>query len=255
MPVVDNEIELRYSGGAANAVTLSSLGGVKSSVLVVSQNTTIAVQNITGVTIVDAIGNALGNGTLTSDGTNLTWAEVGGIAGAPVNVSVNGRYTIVSAGTGVVIVDVLNLGAGALTDTVTIADNKNNLFDDVLASESVTGKIEYRCMYVHNASAINMLGCVIWINAITPGPDDMQLMVDAAGAGNGSTTGVAQVIATEATQPTGAFSAPQTSAVGLSLGAINAGQSAAFWVRRHVPANTTVAQLANTSVIGIQVQS
>jgi len=241
MAVQLQDLNLYLSGGATNTDPNLSLGGVISGTTVKSELATAPV-NITGVTIFDAIGNGIGAGTLTFTltGQTLQWTPPGGSIGAAVTVSTDGRYTIQGAGAGYLIVDVVtaSLPTANATDTITISANKNGIFDDVLKTESFTGDIEYRCLYLKNDNPIDTaFDVLVYIGSEPTGTDSVDLMVDPAGAGDGVTTGVAQTVVNENTPPAnGTFSRPLDIANALSLGQLNPGQAAAFWIRRSVPA-------------------
>jgi len=74
---------LYYTGGGSNSTLSSSIGGAISSVRVPNQSTT-GLALVTGVTINDATGNAIGAGTLsyTSSTQTLTWADFGNSSGS-----------------------------------------------------------------------------------------------------------------------------------------------------------------------------
>jgi hypothetical protein len=255
MPFSINELKYRYSGGAANSDPLASLGGIRSSVAVLSQTTSLPV-NVTGVTISYATNNAQGTGLLSwSPSTNtLSWQPPGSAYVYSVSgVIVSGEYTV--GGTDGTLV--LNVVVGSLAgvykqDAITVSRVSGNVFDAVAALDSLVGNIEYRCLYVHNISIYDLTNLRIWIKQLTTGPDEIDIGLDPAGVGDGSSTGVATVIANSGIAPSGvSFSRPLTYNTGLVVGDLPAGTSAAFWERRTVPANTTGDIAANTSVIGV----
>ena len=257
MAVQLHELTFWLSGGATNTNPLLSLGGVISNTKVISQTATAPV-NITGVTIVDAIGNVEGAGTLTYTltGQTLQWTPPGGSIGTGVSVAVDGRYTLTGAGGEILIVDVVaaSLPTANATDTITIANNRNAVFDDILKSESYAGDSEYRCLYVKNESTIDTaFEVLLWIQAQPVGADSLQLMIDPAGVGDGVTTGVAQSVVNENTPPaTGTFSTPTSESAALSLGQLGPGQVAAFWIKRTIPPLNTVTTLNDLSALGIK---
>lgn len=259
MAVQLHELTMWLSGGAVNTLPLSSLGGVISTTAkVLSQNAT-ATTNVTGVTIVDATGNVEGNGTIdfTLTGTTLQWTPPGGSIGVAVPTLIDGRYSLAGAGGELLIVDVVaaSLPIGNAADiNIAITNNKNAVFDDILKSESFAGDNEYRALYVKNESVVDTaFDVLLWIQAQPSGADSMQIMIDPAGAGDGVTTGVAQTVVNENTVPaTGTFSAPSSASTALALGQIAAGQVAAFWIKRTIPALNTVTTLNDLSSIGIK---
>lgn len=113
----------------------------------------------------------------------------------------------------------------------------NNLFDDVSGAENTAGTTDYRCFFVHNSNASNILqNAVVWLSGGDPaGGSTVTIAVDTTAASAiGSATAQADTIATETTAPTlvSAFSAPTTSGTGISLGNIGIGQCKAVWVKR-----------------------
>ena len=252
------DIEIRLSGGASNTSAAAALGGAMSTVaggVVLSQSAT-ALTTITGVVINDAAGNAEGDGTMAFDSvaTTLTWTPPGGVAGAAIDVSADGDYSIQGANDGGyldVTVTAASLPGGSLTNTSTIANQANKIFDDVSKAESLAGDIEYRCVYLENAHASeSMIGVVIWMDANTPGQDTVQIALDPAGL-----NGTATTIGDEDTEPTGPdFDAanPVDAASGLAIGTLAFGDQYPFWIRRTVPVSTTEEELNNTFRIGIR---
>jgi len=147
-----------------------------------------------------------------------------------------------------------NASLGGAISGTEITDNvDNNLFDDVSGAESQAGDTEYRCFYVKNThTSITLQNAVVWINIETPAGDSLDIGLDPAGVGDGSTTGVATTIADESTAPTGVtFSHPITKATGLSIGNLGPGQCQAIWVKRNVPAGTGAYSL-NSGTIRIE---
>lgn len=111
----------------------------------------------------------------------------------------------------------------------------STLFDNVDSTESAAGDIEYRCIYIHCAVAATE-DVKAWLAANTPSANTT---ID-IGVGTSVIDGTEQTVANENTAPTGVtFSAPTTSAAGLSLGILGAGQSRAIWMRRTVNVGAT----------------
>lgn len=250
-------LEIRLSGGAANADPNASLGGVMSSTRVLSQSAT-GISNITGVTIEDAAGNAEGAGTLafTASGQTLTWTPNGGTVGAAVAVGADGKYTIKgSAGYVLINVTAASLPGTDQTDTITIANLANKTFDDIDKLESFYGDTEYRCLYVTNThSSETFIGNLLWIGGQPNGADSLEIALDAAGVGDGFTTGVAATIATEGDAPAGAtFTAPVGTGDALSLGDLGPGKAYAFWQKRVCPVKVTTQTPVDLSSLRFQV--
>lgn len=248
-------LELRLSGGSSNADPNASLGGVRSSHRILSKSAT-GINNITGVTLDDAPGSADGAGTLafTAAGKTLTWTPNGGSAGSPVALTGDGRYAIPgSAGYLFVTVVDAELPGTNQSDTITVTQLANQLFDDISKTESYAGDIEYRCFYLFNAHPTDpFVGAKIYISQQTTGADDIAIGKDPVGVGDGSTSGVATTIANEGTAPSGVtFSAPANIGSAISIGQLNAGQSHAVWEKRNVPAATVTSTSNNLSALTI----
>lgn len=246
--------EFRLSGGAGNTNPAASLGGIKSSQVFRSKSAS-GISNITGVTIDDAPGTATGAGTLAyaNAAKTLTWTPSGGSAGAAVALTEDGRYMIPgSAGFLAVTVDYSELAGTDKSDTITISNVANALWDDISKTESWDGDTEYRCFYVHNAHGTSpFVEVKLYISSNTSGADDLSIALDLAGVGNGSTTGVADDIADEGTAPSPALTFTQPTSVGtaLSIGTLTAGQSYAVWMKRVVSAQTVSGTASDLSTL------
>jgi len=249
---------VRLSGGATNVVPFDSLGGIMSTVAggIVDSQTATAPTTITGVVVDDANGNALGDGSLFFDfsAVSLRWTPPSGTAGAAVDVSVDGVYSIQGANDGgmlAVTVTAASLPGSDQTNTITITALTNNIFDDVTKAQSDVGRIEHRALFLENAHAADsMVDVTIWISANTPGQDVVNIGLDPAGL-----NGIAAIIVTEELVPAGVvFSNPTTEAVGLSMGNLAFGDNFPFWIRRTVPASVSAAEPNDTFSIAIKVK-
>jgi|PlaIllAssembly_1097288.scaffolds.fasta_scaffold00019_4 hypothetical protein len=253
-----DSIRFYLSGGAGNTNPQASLGGIISSQRVLSQ-TTSALVNVTGVTISSATNNAQGVGILSwTPATNtLAWQPPGSATIYQTSgVTVNGTYTV-GGGDGLLVLDVVyaSLAAVYKQDSVTIANASQNVFDSVSAADSLVGSINYRCIYIKNVhGSIAATGTKVWIKQLTTGPDEIDIGLDPAGIGNGSTTGVATTVGNENSAPAGVtFSRPLTYGTGLTIGTLAAGESIALWQRRTVDAETVGNITANRCIIGVAV--
>lgn len=256
---VDNNpayLEFRLSGGASNTVPDDSLGGVKSSHRICSKSVSSA-QNITGVTTVDAPGSTNGAGTLAYDYSEktLTWTPYGASAGDPVTLTEDGRYAIPgSVGYLFVTVDYSELPGSDQTDSITVSQLPNELYDNINKSESYNGDTEYRCFYIHNGHATDpFVGVKVYISTNAVGADDLSIALDLAGTGDGSSTGVADTVADESTAPSPELTFTQPSSIGeaLSIGQLDAGESCAVWVKRVVPPATLNSTHNDLSVLTV----
>lgn len=246
------DLEIRLSGGASNTDPDASLGGIMSSHRVLSQSTT-ALTNVTGVVIDYACGNALGAGTFayTNTGTTLEWTPNGGTIGTAIDVSTDGRYVIADT-TGDeqlhITVTAASLPGSDQSDSVTIANIANETYDDIAKADSWAGDTEHRCVYIKNTHATeSAIDVTIWLESDASGADAIQMGADPAGVG-----GVATTIATEDDIPSGVtFTSPASQGAGIVLGTLAAGEEAAFWLERTVPASTTTSTPIDLSSIGV----
>lgn len=111
----------------------------------------------------------------------------------------------------------------------------NDLFDDVTGAENAASDVEYRCIFVHNSNASNVLeNAVVYLQSEVAGGANIAIGVDpTAASAIGAATAQAVTVADENTAPAGVtFSSPTTAGAGVSLGNIPAGSCRAFWIRR-----------------------
>ncbi len=260
MAISIGDIEFQLSGGAANTDPDLSLGGDISTAgaganRVVSQ-TASAPTNVTGVTIINAFGNAEGNGELTwnQPGNSLLWRPFGGLTSNGVVLSGDGIYTL-GATNGYIVVDVVtaSLPAGSETDSdIAIANATEKVFDNVSALESLNGDIEYRCLYVKNTNGTDTAFDVrLWVKSQPVGPDELDIALDTGGK-NVTAIGPLSNEEDGTALLTGlVWSRPSTQSAGLLLGNMSPGDEYAFWIRRTVAAETTQKEPNDFSAIGI----
>lgn len=112
----------------------------------------------------------------------------------------------------------------------------NDLFDDISGAENAASTVDYRCIFVHNSNASNILeNAVVYLSAEVAGGASIAIATDnLAASAIAAASAQAAAIGTETTAPSGvsAFSSPTTIGTGLSLGNIGIGQCKAFWIRR-----------------------
>jgi hypothetical protein len=122
---------------------------------------------------------------------------------------------------------------------------------DLTGIDSYFGKSTYVCYAFKNNDTIPHM-IKLYIANQPAGGDTIAVGVDPAGVGNGTTTGIPQVIADIYTAPTGVtFSSPTTANDAISLGTLQPGQAIAWWQRRSIPAGERAGVTNNTSNIGI----
>jgi hypothetical protein len=129
-----------------------------------------------------------------------------------------------------------NAALGGAKSSSAMSSTVDQLFDAVSAAEAAAGRVEYRCVYLHNANAVDtMTAAVVYVSANTP----LAGTTLDIGVGTSAVNGTEQTIANETTAPTSVtFSAPSTAGTGLALGDIPAGQHRAIWLRRTVTAGS-----------------
>ena len=231
--------------------TTPLLGGAIGTTVILSQSGA-GITTLTGVTIDDANGNALGDGSLIFNFTNttLTWTPPSGSVGTAVDVSADGGYAIQGANDGglleVTIVASLLPGANT-TNTITIGRQSNKVQDNVTKDESDVGMTDYRLVYLKNNSADTKKEVKIWIGTNTPGEDTISIGLDPAGV---NATGA--TVADENTAPAGVtFTAPAVVADALSMGTLTSGQYYGYWIKRLVPSSVTTEYLNDNWHISI----
>jgi len=240
------------SGGAANTDPDLSLGGAKGA--------QIGAQTVTGsmpgVSIDRSEGNSTGAGALTysDDNETLEWECAGQTPGDAVDVTADGEYVLFSGASGYLVVTITAslLPTSNDAQTITIAQPRNNLFDDINKDESFDGDTEYRCFYVWNDHATDgLIECATYIAAQPTGNDTIEIGLDDGGVG----TTDAVTVADESTAPSNVtFSTPADSAGGIAIGDIPAGEGIALWVKRIVPTRTLTGAQNDTLQIAIEVR-
>ena len=236
MPISANNVTFNKSVGTVGAV--SSLGGAIGAVL--TSQTTEQPTIITGVYIAQAFGNAPGYGNLTYNPANqqLGWKAPGSATTVGVIVAGAGTYALYGADGSLVV----SITPGALPsiykiESLLVSNPIGTLFGQVTGTMSLVGDVQYRCCYFKNLHpTLNANDIRLYLHVPAPLPQLIAIGVDPAGAGNGTSTGVAGTIASADTAPAGVvFSAPTQAATGIQLGSLGPGQSIAFWQRRTVP--------------------
>lgn len=124
---------------------------------------------------------------------------------------------------------------GAISNTEVTSNQSENMFPNVTAAESLTGKTSYKCFYADNTDPlITLVNGRVFIPTNTVSTDDDVEV----GAGTSAINGTEQTVANETTAPSGVtFTKPATYAAAVNLGNIPGGQHKAFWLKRVVSAN------------------
>lgn len=246
-------IEFYLSGGAANADPAQSLGGLKSSHVVLSQQAS-GLSNVTGVSVSNASGNATGAGTLTytHTGTTLSWAQNGGAAGAAVDVSAGGDFWLEDAD-GIAAIKV-NVTPGSLpgsdqSDALTISHVDNDVFDNISGLEGYNGMDDYRWLVVGNTHGSQSFLFNLWIAQQPTGAATLEM-----GLYTGGVNSDPPVLANENTAPVGGdvvFSSPADEGAALSL-TLAAGDYVQFCLHRNIAAGQR-AEVAADFALGYSV--
>ena len=127
----------------------------------------------------------------------------------------------------------LSIG-GVMSSTAWAGGVLHDLFDVITGDENAASTVDYRCVYVRNGHAtLTLLGATVWLTSQTAGGATVDMGLDPAAIGNGTTTGVAATPANETTAPASVtYSSPASKAGGLVIGDIPAGSAKAIWFRR-----------------------
>ena len=122
---------------------------------------------------------------------------------------------------------------GAITTNQLTTGLLNDLFDDIVAGESTSGRVEYRCVYIQNKNATLVLqDPVLYIDANAPNPNvNCAIGLDPVGL-----LGTATSIANETTLPTGVVFTEPSIGSPFSLPNMGVDEYYAFWIRRTVTA-------------------
>jgi len=141
---------------------------------------------------------------------------------------------------------------GVMSSTVLVNNVLNNLFEDVLGTESQSGEEKYRLVYILNAHAtLTMKNIKVYVASNSTAPtEEYDLGLAAAGL-NATETAIAD----QFTVPAGvSFSHPTTDAGGLAPVNIPAGQRYGVWVKEIIDAGST-AKDNNTTIINLDYDS
>ncbi len=210
--------EIRYSGGAQNGASGASLGGVMSNYGLSAQSMT-PLEPISGVFLVDSVGNATGAGTIgyTASTGVLSWFMSGGAVGLGIIPTIDGRYAIPGSGSEYLVVDVV-LSALPTVDTaaeVTIGNLDSSLLPDTF--EAVT---DYHCFYVYCFEAVSNV--TLKLRQPTQ-QDSLSFGLDPAG-----TNVTAQTLALATDVPVGV----SFNSADIVVGNMVAGGRVALWIKR-----------------------
>jgi len=255
MTISVGDLQVRYSGGAANTDQMLSLGGAISTApqgFVLSQETSVPNPLIGGFTIVNAMGNPEGAGTVrwVPSTDSLYWRRFGGVSWVGVGISGDGRYTL-GDNNGYIVVDIVqaSLPVSQVDTTVEVTNAANRTFDNVSPAQSLAGLVEYRCFYLRNTHAsATAFSTTMWIKNQPVGDDTLSIALHPGGK-NSSAATIADEADSGNVLSAITWAAPSAQGAGLVMGDLSAGDYYAFWMRRTVPPDTYNQVVQNTSAL------
>jgi len=242
-------VDIYLSGGASNADPAASLGGIRSSIKLYGQTLSYSAGSMAGVALIDASGVSSGTLHFIKTGNFLGFQKAGGtVPSTPQSVVVgaNGTYTIPSAeGDQFVTVAVTfaSLPASDVTATVAAVSLNQNLFDDVTAAEANVGDIEYRHIYLYNASTSSVTA-TLFIKQQYTGLDYLEI-----GAKQLTSGVIDELLTNESTAPASVvFTAPDVQADGLVF-VINQAEACGVYLKRTVTTLSDVSNPDDTAIL------
>jgi len=148
--------------------------------------------------------------------------------------------------TGTTVNPELSLGGTCNPNTIPSGVSKN-IFDDVTGQEAADGKIEYRCIGIHNT-----LSTHVWMNTSirvdgfvrhASSPDSISFWVERPAGTGGNPDGTVQIVTADTIAPTGATWTAEAAPSAWKqisgkdyIGSIGADDWGAIWLKREVPA-------------------
>lgn len=137
---------------------------------------------------------------------------------------------------------------GAITANQLIDGLLNDLFDDVIATESTAGRTEYRCVYIQNKNlTLVYQAAEVYIDTNAPNANvNCAIGLDPAGV-----NGVAVSIASETTAPVGVTFSEPGAGTPLVIGDLAVDAFQAIWIRRTVTPGAT-ASAADSLTLGFE---
>ena len=132
---------------------------------------------------------------------------------------------------------------GSITESELQSGALHDLFDAVTSAEAVSGRDEYRCIYLKNTNNTQTLyDAKVYIQSNTPSIDSaIEIALDPADVGVDSNILLADEVDTSALTSGLVFSSAPDSANALSIGDIAAGEYKAIWIKRLISPNAQAA--------------
>jgi hypothetical protein len=230
-------LEFRLSGGASQTDPNASLGGIMSSETIKSQGQTGL--GIAGITFIDGFSNPENVGTLQlRAGPTLRWVPAGDAFLNEAGVATDGRYSLHSVGGSAILLDVItaSLPAPDVDDVLTMANIRNELFDNISSTEAWQGSVDYRCIFITNVHpSITFNTVKIWVEQQPLGEDTLRL-----GYNSAKKNLDAEVIGSETTAPTGSvvFGTHESEGTAIDLSPLAATDRWPIWIERTIGAET-----------------
>lgn len=230
---------LRLSGGSGNTDPTASTGGAKSTLEVLYQLATLT-SGISGVTMHNAAGNTVGNGTLAYSHVDKTliWTPPGGTAGLPVNINANGQYLIRGANPtdGYVIVTVISSLLSNVNDysISTAITNQDALFLPAVDKDTaLAGATQYYLYYLENTGAATVKSVSVQLQIDTPGLDTLSVAI-------------VPTINTNEIQADASGHAYSAVGIDVAMGDLATTDYWGFWIKRVIPVATIDGVADNT---------
>lgn len=248
-------LDIYLSGGASNSNPQTSLGGLKSSVLLYGQTVTYNSTPLSGVALLDAAG--VSNGTLhfTKTGNLLGFQKAGGAVPAAaqwVTVSTTGKYTLECPETGQFVTVSVTFASLPSTDAIadiTATSINQNLFDDVTLAEASAGAVEYRHFYITNNTA-NSVVAKLYIQQQFTGLDYLELGIKNLVSGF-----IDELLPDTATPPADVTFYPASSLADALVLSFYANDSVGVYLKRTVTALSDHSNPADTAIIALEVST
>lgn len=242
---------IRYSGGAGNSTPANSIGGGRSNTEV-PKTPVPTLSVIQGVTVLEVGNCAPGEAEIAQNGTTwLAFRCAGEEFGPQLYTSslLDGTYILTVArgpDYGYVLFSLAKaaITSGLRVEQFTVTPPVNNLFADVPVSEAITGSTVYRCVYLTNTDVSTVAGLRVYVPVDLQADDTIEIALDPAGVGNGSSTGLAPTLVDE-NDSTDVLSgltwaSPRTAEEGLVMNSeMDTNESVPLWIRRIVPPYST----------------
>lgn len=235
---------LYLSGGLTNADPAQSLGGAMSAFEWRGMGAVIS-STIPAI-IIEAISpeNGEGAATIAITGASLVYTPPDGLAGGAVSIAEGARAVLTGTDTSKWVRVYRETGgtfSGEMSLTLVYAMNGVVAMTDADDAERQAGSTRYRCIILKAHGTEDVDNLTFWLGST--GQATFAIGTEAL------VDGEVQTIADDETAPSGVtFSTPETEEAGLVIGTIAAGEAIALWIRREIPAESTVSAKESVEV-------